>query len=416
MATQPTNLPVPSESPRDLKFNAGKIDEFVTSLVNTYTDRFGNEHYTIEGLRWLAKQAIAQYGWILIDSFQDGADITLPNQALRDEDTGEYYRWDGEFPKVVTAGSTPDSSGGIGVGAWIGIGDASLRTMLASSAGASKIGMSSGFTLQEEFDDFEDGIEFLYQESPKNNMNIINARGGKTIKIATWNTWGIFSINAYYGLMNISSPQRIHDMQEAFLSSTPDIIGFQELIHGYEAPFRHWEIYPLSESRYYGFTTGVESRPGYSEGVGQLAKGIVKEYSQGAYPSTSGTDSRGYQRMLLDINGVEIAFYNTHIHANGNIIPLQISDLANILSVDNSERIVITADWNTSDMEVLKPISDLGFNFSQGSEFNTSNTEGVVWYIDNIAYKGFKSQKDVGVIEVSNTLSDHKLFYAELEV
>ncbi|HDC4319369.1 TPA: hypothetical protein O8L55_003273 [Enterobacter cloacae] len=140
MATTPTQNSVPSESPRDLKFNAGKIDEFVTSLVNTYVDRFGNEHYTIEGLRWLAQQAIAQYGWILIDSFQDGADITLPNQALRDEDTGEYYRWDGALPKHVDAGSTPSSSGGVGVGAWVGIGDASLRAMLATSAGAGMIG------------------------------------------------------------------------------------------------------------------------------------------------------------------------------------------------------------------------------------------------------------------------------------
>lgn len=136
MATTPTQDAVPSESPRDLKFNAGKIDEFVTSLVNTYVDRFGHEHYTIEGLRWLAQQAIAQYGWILIDSFQVGADITLPNQALRDEATGEYYRWDGALPKHIDAGSTPTSSGGVGVGAWIGIGDASLRAMLSSESGA----------------------------------------------------------------------------------------------------------------------------------------------------------------------------------------------------------------------------------------------------------------------------------------
>jgi len=51
MATQPTQNAVPSESPRDLKFNAGKIDEFVTSLALRYTDRFGSQHYTIEGLR-----------------------------------------------------------------------------------------------------------------------------------------------------------------------------------------------------------------------------------------------------------------------------------------------------------------------------------------------------------------------------
>jgi len=135
MATQPTNLPVPSESPRDLKFNAGKIDEFVTSLALQYIDRFGNAHYTIEGLRWLAQQAISQYGWILIDSFQDGADITLPNQSLRDEVTGEYYRWDGALPKHVDAGSTPASSGGVGIGAWVGIGDAALRSMLSQQDG-----------------------------------------------------------------------------------------------------------------------------------------------------------------------------------------------------------------------------------------------------------------------------------------
>lgn len=88
MATQPTNLPVPSESPRDLKFNAGKIDEFVTSLVNTYVDRFGNEHYTIEGLRWLAQQAISQYGWVPIGTFQAGATLMLPNQILKDTTDG----------------------------------------------------------------------------------------------------------------------------------------------------------------------------------------------------------------------------------------------------------------------------------------------------------------------------------------
>ncbi|EPV3661296.1 MULTISPECIES: hypothetical protein [Enterobacter cloacae complex] len=155
MATQPTQDAVPSESPRDLKFNAGKIDEFVTSLVNTYVDRLGNEHYTIEGLRWLAQQAIAQYGWILIDSFQIGADITLPNQALRDEDTGEYYRWDGALPKHVDAGSTPASAGGVGVGAWLGIGDASLRAMLAASTGAGMIGKEGGGSLQNFIDETE---------------------------------------------------------------------------------------------------------------------------------------------------------------------------------------------------------------------------------------------------------------------
>lgn len=134
MATQPTNLPVPSESHRDLKFNAGKIDEFVTSMGWTYTDRFGVQHYTIEGMRWLAQQAIAAFGYITLDSFEDGNTLTLPNQVLRLEANGEYYRWDGAFPKTVPADSTPDTTGGIGPGKWLSVGDAALRQQLASDS------------------------------------------------------------------------------------------------------------------------------------------------------------------------------------------------------------------------------------------------------------------------------------------
>lgn len=127
MATTPTQNSVPSESPVDLKFNAGKIDEFVTSMGWTYTDRFGNQHYTIEGLRWLAQQAISQFGYITLDSFEDGNTLTLPNQVLHLEATGEYYRWDGALPKVVPDNSTPETTGGIGPGAWLSVGDATLR-------------------------------------------------------------------------------------------------------------------------------------------------------------------------------------------------------------------------------------------------------------------------------------------------
>ncbi|EOW6703964.1 GDSL-type esterase/lipase family protein [Cronobacter malonaticus] len=139
MATQPTQNAVPSESPRDLKFNAGKIDEFVTSLERKYIDRFGGEHYTVEGLRWLAQQAIAAFGYVPAGTFQAGATLTLPNQIIKDETDGEYYRWDGKFDKVVPAGSTPSSTGGTGTGKWLAIGDASLRQGLASEDGTDLI-------------------------------------------------------------------------------------------------------------------------------------------------------------------------------------------------------------------------------------------------------------------------------------
>ena len=140
MATVPTNNPIPSEDPRDLKFNAGKIDEVVNSDAHYYTDRFGVRRFTIAGFQYTAEEAIRNYGYITMDSFEDGATLTLPNQVLRYEATGEYYRFDGELPKTVSAGSTPETSGGIGLGAWISVGDASLRTELSRSKGFTMIG------------------------------------------------------------------------------------------------------------------------------------------------------------------------------------------------------------------------------------------------------------------------------------
>lgn len=161
MATTPTNKPIPSEDPRDLKFNAGKIDEVVTSDAHYYTDRFGVRRWTIAGFQYTAEEAIRNYGYITMDSFEDGATLTLPNQVLRYEATGEYYRWDGEFPKTVPAGSDPDSTGGIGLGAWVSVGDAALRTDLSSTdvgRGCSLIGTSDGSNVQEALDDINNTI------------------------------------------------------------------------------------------------------------------------------------------------------------------------------------------------------------------------------------------------------------------
>lgn len=120
MATTPTNSPVPSESPIDLKFNAGKIDEFVTSFAEWYIDRFGNKHYTIEGLKKLVLEQIYALGWNPVGTFQGGAVVNNPGDIVQDTSTGAWYRWDNlsTLPKTVPSGSTPGSSGGTGEGKW----------------------------------------------------------------------------------------------------------------------------------------------------------------------------------------------------------------------------------------------------------------------------------------------------------
>ncbi|WP_316371179.1 tail fiber/spike domain-containing protein [Enterobacter cloacae] len=143
MATTPTQNSVPSESPIDLKYNAGKIDEFVTSFSQWYVDRFGVQHYTIEGLKQLALQQIYNLGWNLVGSFQDGATLDAAGDIIQDESTGIWYRWDdlSTLPKTVPSGSTPDSTGGVGEGKWqpVEVTDL-LRKDLASADGEKLIG------------------------------------------------------------------------------------------------------------------------------------------------------------------------------------------------------------------------------------------------------------------------------------
>ncbi|HIC8804638.1 TPA: hypothetical protein ACW720_002981 [Enterobacter asburiae] len=137
MATTPTSNQVPSESPIDLKFNAGKIDEFVTSLAQQYIDRFGNAHYTIEGL----KQLVLNLGWNPVGSFQDGAAVNTAGDIIQDESTGVWYRWDdiATLPKTVPSGSTPGSTGGTGEGKWqaVDVSDV-LRKQISDPDGATK--------------------------------------------------------------------------------------------------------------------------------------------------------------------------------------------------------------------------------------------------------------------------------------
>ncbi|MBM3007498.1 hypothetical protein [Citrobacter freundii] len=145
MSTQPTQDPVPSELPQDLKFNAGKIDEFVTSMGWTYTDRFGNKHYTIEGINYLAQQVMNAFGYVTLTgvSFTTGATVSSPNEVLFNESNNEYYKWTGSFsggPKVVPANSTPESTGGIGAGKWLSVGDSTLRGELAEPDGSGMVG------------------------------------------------------------------------------------------------------------------------------------------------------------------------------------------------------------------------------------------------------------------------------------
>ncbi|WQZ19205.1 tail protein [Escherichia phage 241] len=95
-------------------------------------------------------------------SFNFGHTINVKNELLVHDD--EKYRWDGSLPKVVAAGSTPDNSGGVGTGAWVSVGDASLRNELASPSGSSLSGHSNGLSVAENLNNLLAKAQFITPE------------------------------------------------------------------------------------------------------------------------------------------------------------------------------------------------------------------------------------------------------------
>ncbi|EBN2836895.1 phage tail protein [Salmonella enterica] len=153
MTTYNTGNPLGSSAAKDLYDNSQNLDHFVNDQQNEhFPDRLGKQRKTWYGIEKSANQAISQYGYITKDSFEDGSTLSLANECLRWKSNGEYYRWDGTLPKVVPPASTPDSTGGIGQGEWVSVGDASLRSNLAEPDGYQLIGgLAEHYSLPVKF-------------------------------------------------------------------------------------------------------------------------------------------------------------------------------------------------------------------------------------------------------------------------
>lgn len=119
-----TGNPVPSAALEDMADNAKVLDQMVNKTEGNVTDRTGT-------VRRSFQQIIMDMGFEPISgSFQTGATLTQRNQVLQDETTGVFYSWNGVIPvggKIIPVGSTPVTSGGIGVGAWVDRTDVTLR-------------------------------------------------------------------------------------------------------------------------------------------------------------------------------------------------------------------------------------------------------------------------------------------------
>lgn len=116
----------------------------------TFSDNTPQQVIQLQDVAALQDQfdsAVLNAGYIPSGTFAAGATLTQANQVL--SDGSSYWRWDGSFPKTVTAGSVPVPTG---VGGWIVLSDFALRgdleagTALINGVPASQLSVVSVVT------------------------------------------------------------------------------------------------------------------------------------------------------------------------------------------------------------------------------------------------------------------------------
>lgn len=94
------------------------------------------------------RRSLAEAGLTLVSgSFEEGATANSATDAVWHISVGQCYTWDGAFPKVVPAGSTPASTGGVGLGSWVGAAHSNIEERLLG-AGAKIYRGSNGQYVQ----------------------------------------------------------------------------------------------------------------------------------------------------------------------------------------------------------------------------------------------------------------------------
>lgn len=86
-------------------------------------------------LRPTIERLASESGYTLVNgSFEEGASVSLKTQVVWQQATGKIFAWFQDATKTVSAGSTPETTGGIGAGAWVDRTDVTLRSALASES------------------------------------------------------------------------------------------------------------------------------------------------------------------------------------------------------------------------------------------------------------------------------------------
>lgn len=253
-----------------------------------------------------------------------------------------------------------------------------------------------------------------------------------TFRACTWNVQAFATLpqstqfdNARFN-GRLDSQQFVREHIEWLLRIGADVVGVQEFYGtmatkqmrslGYTTVGSNWRMYPYIDSFMAIETVGkADGRTGFIGGNMLLTTRQIQNSTAHNYvasPTAEGT-SRSWSRSELNINGVTVAIYNTHLSTSNDTASqiAQMAELVAAVSTDTTGHILLMGDWNNPDDTLFQPLVDLGFTVSP--KVNSNNYPGGTWYYDRFVYRGFSSVSAPATVTPLYELGDHKPVYMD---
>ncbi len=188
-----------------------------------------------------------------------------------------------------------------------------------------------------------------------------------------------------------------------------DIVGLQEVDVGTSRAKGLDILKLLAEAtgyEYYQFAKAINFQGG-GYGTAILSRYPIVNYETIALETASGYEARAFGHARIEVNGVEIDFFNTHLsYEKRELRDVQFAQLAE--HTNSCRGYIVTGDFNTENMTEFKVFDDAEFvNEGKYPTYPSSSTA-----IDNIVVESGWKIVDSGMVATGH--SDHNLLWAEI--
>lgn len=397
MATIPTNKPIPSEDPRDLKFNAGKIDEWASSTEEEYNDRFGVKRFTAQGMQQIFNQAQDERE-SLFNQAQDDKDSRFESfllssgyQFLGDYESGpwqfsernQYIRYDSQYWRLAPTAPSNFTTTGVTASTFevdklnlVAMDSDVLRQELAGSSGAELVSYSFNKqldnirSLQSRLNDSVSILDFASDSAYDDSSRFAKA------------------ISAGVTCIYIPSSEVLtREIGRAYLLIKNVDIPLNLLIWGDgKAGYRHigGPIRVLDDADYGFYFCGTGN--GTTSGVRVIGSGLVGISMQGQTAANSSIFVKALHASSMELNNVsfrnggtalylqdfmESRIINCHFNSIG-------SETSNVIHIGDY---VDAASWNVNNLHIEN--CTFGSNSGYWIYMSDSANADLVWIHGN---------------------------------